>query len=187
MRWQLWAIASASGKLRNQGTSCEHTRFTTPLHRFMATQDENPLTTNAEDQREVAKLQARLQNKRSSASSSSSLIRLPSVDIAEGAHKYVLIRASIHGEEQYIVTSRRGAPYHRDAAEPMIVKLEAAGYNDIEVTGGGRILFEQSTKKIKIFGFSYGFGQANHAISAQTVEADPRYKDFTVTTSNDGY
>jgi len=172
------------------------TTTTTPTTRLMATRDDQPptaaTTTNEEDLREAAKLQARLQNKRhgrrsSSGKSNKAIQKAPSVEIAEGVHKYVLIRASMDGEEQYVVTSRRGASYHRNAAEPMIAKLEAAGYYDIDVTGGGRIDCNETAKTIHIYGFSYGFGRANHAVAQQTVQSDPRYADYDVTISNDGY
>lgn len=163
----------------------------------MATRDNHPpttmthSTTNEEDQREVAKLQARLKScsKRRSGQTSDHCVgnRLPSVEIAEGAFKYVLIKAALDGEDQFIVTSKRGAAYHRNAAEPMIAKLEQAGYSDIEVTGGGRILLDEDAKKISIFGFSYGFGPANHAISRQVVMDDARYQDYEVTISDEGY
>jgi phosphohistidine phosphatase len=113
---------------------------------------------------------------------------VPNVDIANGAHKYVQIRASCDGgDEQIFVTSKKGASYHRNAAEPFIFKLEAAGYHDVEVTGGGRLFLDSENKQIKIFGFSYGFGKANHDVSRQVVMQDVRYKDFDVTTSDEGY
>jgi phosphohistidine phosphatase len=159
----------------------------------MATRDKQPptaaaYTTNEEDQREAAKLQARLQEKRHASSSAGGPgQKLPSVEIASGAHKYVLIRAELDGEEQYIVCSRKGAHYHRNAAEPMIQKLENAGYDGIEVLGGGRILLDENARKISIFGYSYTFGQANHVIAQRVVQQDQRYKDFSVTISNEGY
>ena len=186
MRWQAVGLL-ATVRLRNSIGFCEQPR--SHLTRLMATRDDRPPTTNAEDLREAAKLQARLKETRhkKSAGRHSTIQRVPAVEIAEGRHKYVLIRASIDGEEQFIVTSRRGASYHRNAAEPMIAKLEAAGYYDIDVTGGGRIDYEVTTKSIKIYGFSYGFGKANHAIAQRTVQEDPRYKEYDVTISDDGY
>ena len=155
----------------------------------MASRDKYPpaaqCTTNAEDQLEAARLQARLRE--SGKVSGGTGHRLPSVQIADGAHKYVQIRASLNGEEQIFVTSKRGASYHRIAAEPLITKLEEAGYHDIEVAGGGRIFLDEDAKRISIFGFSYGFGKANHAISQQVVKQDPRFKDFDVTISDEGY
>ena len=144
-------------------------------------------TTNEEDQREVAGLQARLRER---TKNSNSVVgqRLPSVQIDDGAHKYVLIKAEFNnGDEQYFVTSRRGAPYHRNAAEPMIQRLEANGYNNIQVTGGGRIFLNEENKKISIFGYSYGFGLADHSISRDVVKQDARYRDYDISISNDGY
>ena len=113
--------------------------------------------------------------------------RLPNVKIDEGRHKYVQIRASVDGEEQVFVTSKRGAHYHRDAAEPFISALEEAGYHDIDVAGGGRIDLDTQAKRISIYGYSYGFGLADHELSKSVVLKDPRYKDFDITTSNAGY
>jgi phosphohistidine phosphatase len=144
-------------------------------------------TTNAQDQREVAQLQARLR-KKPRQGLAEKFTAVPSVVIAQGAHKYCLLHAQTPtGDEQYIVTSKQGAYYHRNAAEPMIAMLEQAGYTDIEVKGGGRILLDEEARKISIFGFSYGFGPANHAVSRQVVLEDPRYADFDVTISDEGY
>ena len=98
-----------------------------------------------------------------------------------------MIQAEQDGKTEYFVTSRRGAHYHRNAAEPLIEQLESAGYYDIEVTGGGRIDLNEDEKAIKIYGFSYSFGQGNHAISREVVLDDPRYKGWDVTISNEGY
>uniref|UniRef100_A0A7R9Z4U9 14 kDa phosphohistidine phosphatase n=1 Tax=Pseudictyota dubia TaxID=2749911 RepID=A0A7R9Z4U9_9STRA len=166
-------------------------------------------TTNAEDQAEVAKLQARIAQSNASskepASASSKAdtattpgelaSSVPSVQIAEGAHKYVLVSAVDpvlrSGESEPLrrdfVVSRHGAAYHRNAAEPLVYLLEERGYADIRVKGGGRILLDSEKKKIHIFGYSYGFGLADHAKSKSIIEADDRYEGFSVTWSNDGY
>lgn len=83
--------------------------------------------------------------------------------------------------------SKRGASYHRNAAEPLVDRLQANGYKNINVTGGGRIFLDDDAKKISIFGFSYGFGLADHARSKELVEADERYKDYDVVVSDEGY
>jgi phosphohistidine phosphatase len=180
-----------------------------PLHyfRFSAKQqtirkmsssgDEGGFTTNAKDQAEVAKLKQRLLDQNgqtpNTVTETSTQQRVPSVQVAEGTHKYVLIRAIAQGnslatdEQQYFVASKRGAAYHRDAAEPMIEQLEAAGYAKIDVTGGGRIRLNSAAKTMVIYGFSYGFGLADHSISRRVVLNDPRYQDFDVTTSDEGY
>ena len=154
-------------------------------------------TTNEEDQREAAKLKARLaaasqegSTKTGGSSSNNSNVKavLPNVSIAEGKHKYVLITAI--GEDdrgQHFVVSKAHAAYHRDAAEPFVAALERSGYRSISILGGGRIRFDPAAKSVHIYGFSYGFGKADHALSQRTVEDDPRYEGYTVTWSNDGY
>jgi phosphohistidine phosphatase len=149
-------------------------------------------TTNDDDRDEVAKLQARLKNTTTDASLATKPANvrqqpLLPVHIAEGVHKYVLIKAEWDGDVQYFVTSRKGAAYHRNAAEPMIEKLEQAGYTNIDVTGGGRLSLDSNTKEIYIYGFSYGFGLADHAISQRTILKDSRYTTYDVTFSNEGY
>lgn len=154
-------------------------------------------TTNEEDQKKAAALKARLEEQ-SSASNDTASARsstdndsdneMCAVSIDEGANKYVLIRASKQGKEaRHFVASSKHANYHRDAAEPMVAALERAGYNKIKVLGGGRIALDSEKKTIAIFGFSYGFGLADHSISKQIVEVDPRYDQFNITTSNEGY
>ena len=112
-----------------------------------------------------------------------------SVIIAPGAHKYVLISARPKHEEDntYFVTSKHGAAYHRNAAEALISRLETGGYTNIQVLGGGRIFYDETKKRISIFGYSYGFGRADHFISQKIIEADERFQDYDITWSNDGY
>lgn len=145
-------------------------------------------TTNKHDQEEAAKLKARLANQQGAAKKSSE-DRVPNVSIDEGAHKYVLLRAKESGAAaaEHFVVSQRGAHYHRNAAEPMVNVLQHTGYEQIEILGGGRLTLNSKEKKISIFGFSYSFGQPDHGISRKTILEDPRYKDFDVTTSNEGY
>lgn len=137
----------------------------------MATRDPYPppgpedaeFTTNEEDQREAAKLKARLEEQRQKAQVTSSKqefhATVPSVQIAPGAHKYVLIHAkrpSLNDDKgEYFVISKRGASYHRNAAQPLIEQLKQAGYNDIRVKGGGRISRDDDAKEISVYGFSY--------------------------------
>ena len=110
-------------------------------------------TTNAEDQREAARLQKRLQDAQDDESltgAADSGYRIPNVSIDSGAHKYVLISAIIPGggERQHFVGSRRGAEYHRNAAEPFVEALERSGYLSIQILGGGRIALDERQKSI---------------------------------------
>jgi len=166
-------------------------------------------TTNEEDQREAAALQQRLKENNSVPAGSSAAVAAgevkpplsPAVYIDPGRHKYVLISARYHKrpdlpsndvdawQRQFFVVSRKGAAYHRDAAEPFVALLEEHGrYQSIDITGGGRINYDPTTKQIDVYGYSYGFGLADHALSKSIIESDPRFnKDYKVTWSNDGY
>lgn len=167
-------------------------------------------TTNAEDQRAVAELKERIAQSNkllestSSSTNRSAAERVPFVSIDEGQWKYVLISAeepvpssssfsfnsSCCDDEcptVFFVTSKRGAAYHRNVAEPYVEKLQSSGYRNIHVAGGGRLYFNPQDKKIRIFGFSYGFGLADHATSKQVIEQDDRFKDYDITWSNEGY
>lgn len=151
-------------------------------------------TTNEEDQREAKRLQDRLRKAYCGGDdehgeTTSSYQKLPNVTIAEGRHKYVLITALLPdaSERQHFVVSKKHAAYHRNAAEPFVEKLEQNGYRAINVLGGGRIDLNTEQKSISIYGYSYGFGLADHALSKSLVDKDPRYKGFEVTWSNEGY
>ena len=163
-------------------------------------------TTNEEDQRKAAALKARLEEQsgdnseiRKVATSTGSSSNdgsegdnndICAVSIDEGANKYVLIQASKQGKEtetRHFVVSSKYANYHQDAAEPMVATLERAGYSKIKVLGGGRIALDSKKETIDIFGFSYGFGLADHSVSKKVVEVDPRYNQCKITTSNEGY
>ena len=153
-------------------------------------------TTNEEDQREAAKLQARLRKSTDDdddddddENKAAFYQRIPNVTIAEGAHKYVLITAVLPGsnERQHFVVSRRNAAYHRNAAEPMVEALERSGYKSISILGGGRIALDTDKRSISVYGYSYGFGLADHALSKSIIENDQRWKDYEVTWSNEGY
>jgi len=160
-------------------------------------------TTNEEDLREAEKLQSRLRQSSEDTDDDeniacTSVQRIPNVTIAEGAHKYVLVTAVIPGsdnrngnattaERQHFVVSKRNAAYHRNAAEPLIASLERSGYKSISILGGGRIDLNDDKKTISIYGYSYGFGLADHALSKSIIEKDPQWAEYTIIWSNEGY
>ena len=166
-------------------------------------------TTNAQDLAEAAALQARLSDAQTSSTSPANTTTtdkdsgndnnnniVPTVSIDEGAHKYVLIKASTPGSSnsnsnsstaQHFVFSKRGADYHRNVAEHFIPALQTAGYHDIRITGGGRILRDSTKKLINIYGYSYGFGMADHSLAVEVVEASGLFHGYTLNWSNDGY
>ncbi|XP_037401965.1 14 kDa phosphohistidine phosphatase isoform X1 [Pygocentrus nattereri] len=63
--------------------------------------------------------------------------------------------------------------------------LERAGGVDCECVGGGRIKHDSAEKKIHVYGYSMGFGRANHAVSTEKLKV--RYPDYEITWANEGY
>jgi phosphohistidine phosphatase len=123
-----------------------------------------------------------------SAHLASSPATFPLVEIAEGTHKYVQIRAQKKGtEKQVFVTSKANAKYHRHAAKPFLAKLNKEGYLDVNVVGGGRLTLDSTAKAIFVYGYSSRYGQADHSKSRTVILDDARYRDYNVTISNQGY
>ena len=96
------------------------------------------------------------------------------VSLSPGKNKYVLVRATHPGDEkvQWFVKSAApsecGGPYHGNVAQDLREWIEAAGYTP-EVTGGGRIDYRPDDKEAVVYGFSYGFGKADHAKAAAII------------------
>lgn len=115
---------------------------------------------------------------------------LASVKIdSDATQKYVLIEATNAAESasKYLVRGDQWADYHKDAARDTLIELDEIGVR-YEVLGGGRIKHDSASKKIEIYGFSYGFPWADeprHDLSAEALSA--AFPDFEVTTSNAGY
>ena len=108
------------------------------------------------------------------------------VEIDDGVQKYVLIQATDPESEvsRYFVRGDVAAEYHKDAARATVDRMMDAGLK-VNVTGGGRIRLSLAEKSVRIYGFSYGFGLADHSISQQVCEG--KYPGFDISWSNEGY
>jgi hypothetical protein len=147
----------------------------------------NKHTTNEDYQREAARLKKQLRQNTTSEqdepdktvdSSTSTAPSIPNVEIAEKAHKYMLISAKTPAgdQRQHFVASKRGAHYHCNAAKPWFVyRLDHSGYKSIDVKGGGRTALDSANQTIAVYGYSYVFGLADHALSKAVILSDPRY------------
>ena len=149
-------------------------------------------TTNAKDLQEAADLQSRLTKYNDQVQAPAALDDnddshnddVAAVSIDEGAYKYVLVTAIAPSPSNLLRTfvySRRNAKYHVNVAEYIVPQLESRGYRSIRVVGGGRILRNDQDKKIHIFGYSYGFGKADHEVAKEVVEQSVSYKGYQVT------
>lgn len=119
---------------------------------------------------------------------SSKLDQIPNVDIdPSGRFKYILIQVTDPETkaEKYIVRGYKSCPYHVDileTVEPSIHKLKCKA----KCVGGGRILHKPEVRSIFIFGYSQGFGLADHKISHKLMKE--KYPDYTdIQWSNEGY
>ncbi|XP_054980107.1 14 kDa phosphohistidine phosphatase [Sorex araneus] len=119
------------------------------------------------------------------------LAQVPDVDIdPDGVFKYVLIRvhaAATSGapaEEKEIVRGYKWAEYHADIYDKVSGELQKKGF-DCECLGGGRISHQSPDKKIHVYGYSMGFGRAQHSISCEKIKA--MYPGYEVTWADDGY
>lgn len=125
------------------------------------------------------------------------LDKIQAADIDSGGRfKYILIKVYVVTFEppvsaakekfKYVVRGYGDCPFHGDIYDRFVEslnKLEEGAY-DTECVGGGRIAHEP--KKITIFGYSQGYGQADHSISADILKKHFP-SDYTITWNNDGY
>jgi len=106
------------------------------------------------------------------------------VSIDEGDLNYVVVTAvspSPSNLHKTFIYSRKNAQYHVNVAIELLPKLRKRSYTDIQITGGGRIMRDDKNKIIHISGCSYGFGQADHAMTKELVEQTARYSEYHVT------
>ncbi|XP_050731821.1 14 kDa phosphohistidine phosphatase-like [Eriocheir sinensis] len=120
-----------------------------------------------------------------------SLGKVTDVDIDAGTFKYVLIKvchsppAPAPETTKYIARGYTSAEYHSDVYDRVTPNIEALGL-DCECVGGGRICHQPEEKSIKVYGYSQGYGKADHSITVGLLKK--KYPDYTsITFSNDGY
>ncbi|XP_036892899.1 14 kDa phosphohistidine phosphatase isoform X1 [Sturnira hondurensis] len=71
-----------------------------------------------------------------------------------------------------------------DIYDKVASEMQKKGY-DCECLGGGRISHQSQDKKIHVYGYSMGFGRAQHSVSTEKIKA--MYPDYEVTWADDGY
>jgi len=115
----------------------------------------------------------------------------PASVIDNGTFKYVLIEAYATDPEnpdqehsKLLVRGNITAEYHADVYDVEEESLRDKGL-DCQCLGGGRILHEKSRKYIKVYGYSVGFGRADHTKTVEVLKAT--FPDYEIEWSNDGY
>ncbi|CAH1786169.1 unnamed protein product [Owenia fusiformis] len=116
---------------------------------------------------------------------------VPDVDIeeCEGRYKYILIKvydANVTDADvyKYIVRGFRAAGFHADIYDNVLPVVEKNGL-ECECVGGGRIDHSPKNKTLKAYGYSQGFGRADHSITSDLLKK--KYPDYSITWSNEGY
>ncbi|KAJ6635562.1 Sex-regulated protein janus-A [Pseudolycoriella hygida] len=116
---------------------------------------------------------------------------IPTVDIdKEGRFKYVLIK--VYAKElpdgtepsKLVVRGNVDAQWHADIYEQFTDMLKALKL-DAECLGGGRIEHYPDVKKIKVYGYSQGYGKADHAETKRLLLS--KYSNYDVEISDEGY
>jgi len=119
-------------------------------------------------------------------------VPLPVVDIDDhGTFKYVLIKVYKAGSTNkenvtYLVRGHKWAEYHDDLVEECKSQIRNSSSDmKVKCVGGGRIQHDRDRKVINVYGYSVGYGQANHADTCKILKT--YYADYTVEWTNDGY
>ncbi|XP_034831182.1 14 kDa phosphohistidine phosphatase-like [Maniola hyperantus] len=113
---------------------------------------------------------------------------IPLVDIdPTGVFKYILLNVYDKKKDEakpqmVILRGYKRSDYHSDIFDEVQAKLSPF---DCEPLGGGRISHDPDSKKIHIYGYSQGYGKADHEVAAKLVK--DAYPGYTITISDEGY
>ncbi|CAH0592135.1 unnamed protein product [Chrysodeixis includens] len=118
---------------------------------------------------------------------SGALDAVPKVDIdATGVFKYILLnvydKTKVNVEPTVIVRGYKRCAYHSDIYDEVQEALQPL---DCEPLGGGRISHDPENNKIHIYGYSQGYGKADHEIAAKLIKK--AYPNYAITVSDEGY
>lgn len=107
----------------------------------------------------------------------------------EGVFKYVLIKVHKKEEtsnesEKFIVRGFKWGPFHADIYEKYQEEIEKLGF-ETECVGGGRINHDPKGKTLKVYGYSQGYGLADHQKTTDLLKQ--KYAEYNISWTNDGY
>lgn len=115
----------------------------------------------------------------------------PEADIDSGIFKYVLIELYATDPDQpetehskLIVRGKLSAEYHADVYDAEEELIRGKGL-DSQCLGGGRIEHDSAKKYIRVYGYSVGFGRAQHTKSVDILKK--KYPEYTIEWSDEGY
>ena len=92
-------------------------------------------------------------------------------------------------EKRLFVRGYKICEFHADILSLFSLKecadIEDRNDFDVECLGGGRIAIDREMKQMQIYGFSQGYGRADHQTTLDIVK--PFYPEYEITWSNEGY
>ena len=113
---------------------------------------------------------------------------VPNVDIDdEGTFKYILVQITNESnrESRLIVRGYKWADYHAYILNEVEKVSKTAGYN-CKCMGGGRIKHNPADKTILVYGYSVGFGKADHQKTVELLQDS--YSNYkSISFSDEGY
>lgn len=119
------------------------------------------------------------------------------VDIdPNGVFKYILLKVTSPDAEgklvdKLIVRGYVECPYHADINDKTTSELQNLKASKVirdwrlKVLGGGRINHDAEAKNIKVYGYSQGYGKADHQLTVDILRKT--YPDYEITFSDEGY
>ncbi|XP_076276925.1 14 kDa phosphohistidine phosphatase [Lasioglossum baleicum] len=128
-----------------------------------------------------------LSNNRHFATMSETLNKVPDVDIETGRFKYILINVKDETTKasKPIVRGYVRSSWHSDIFDETCEQLKSHSSLKAKCVGGGRIEHDPDERTIKVYGYSQGFGPADHAVSVEILKK--KYPDYKITWSDEGY
>jgi len=114
---------------------------------------------------------------------------IDTVDIDSGRFKYVLLELTSSADasaKKVVVRGHTFASYHDDIVQHWVEELKVVGTGvKVECIGGGRIQRDDSKNSIEVFGYSQGYGKADHSVTAELLKA--KFPGYVITWSDEGY
>ncbi|XP_050293454.1 14 kDa phosphohistidine phosphatase-like [Anthonomus grandis grandis] len=128
---------------------------------------------------------------------SSAIPQVKNVDIdPRGTFKYILIKVSCPNdqgkfEDKLIVRGYAECGYHADINDKVTEELQALKAGSTikdwrsKVLGGGRIKHDPDGKTLNVYGYSQGYGKADHQLSVDILKT--QFPNYNITWSDEGY
>lgn len=116
------------------------------------------------------------------------LDKVPDVDIDNsGKFKYMLLNIHDKTNDAFkpVVRGYKRAEWHANIYDETADQIKSYPDLEVESLGGGRILHNPENKSIKVYGYSQGYGKADHQISVDLLKK--KYSDYNITWSDEGY